>query len=85
MAVCGSTSLKELWISGRKIVLLLMWEMLFKLSFGLLTGNTLLDYVFMSITKSLSLLLAPLVGLLADVGALTPIEADPRTCTMTEF
>ena len=67
MAVCGSTSLKELWISGRKIVLLLMWEMLFKLSFGLLTGNSLLDYVFMSIMKSLSLLLAPLVGLLADV------------------
>ena len=52
----------------RKILLLLMWEVLFKLSFGLLIGNKVvtLDNIFISVTKCLSLLLAPLVGLLAD-------------------
>ena len=51
-----------------KILLLLMWEVLFKLSFGLLIGNKVmtLDNIFISVTKFLSLLLAPLVGLLAD-------------------
>ena len=47
-----------------------MWEVFFKLSWGLFIGNKevkYLDFVFMSITKCLSLLLAPLVGLLADV------------------
>ena len=68
MATPWSTvRLKELWISGRKIVLLLMWEVLFKLSLGLLLGNVVLDYEIISITMCLSLLLAPLVGLLADV------------------
>ena len=62
----------EIWrsaITCRKILLLLMWEVLFKLSFGLLIGNRVmtLDYVFISVTKSLSLLFAPFVGLLADV------------------
>ena len=65
--------LKWLWrtgISCRKILLLLMWEVLFELSWGLFIGNKEVkyhDFVFMSITKCLSLLLAPLVGLLADV------------------
>ena len=64
--------LKQLWRSGitcRKILLLLMWEILFKVSWGLLIGNKVvtLDYIFISVTKCLSLLLAPLVGLLADV------------------
>ena len=62
----------EIWrsaITCRKILLLLMWEVLFKLSFGLLIGNRVmtLDSVFISVTKSLSLFLAPFVGLLADV------------------
>ena len=63
---------KQLWrsaITWRKILLLLMWEMLFKLSFGLLIGDKIvtLDHIFISVTESVSLLLAPLVGLLADV------------------
>ena len=68
----ATLQLKQLWRSSdacRKILLLLMWEVLFKLSFGLLIENKVmtLDYIFISVTKCLSLLLAPLVGLLADV------------------
>ena len=64
--------LKQLWRSGitcHKILLLLMWEILFKFSWGMLIGNKVvtLDHIFISVTKCLSLLLAPLVGLLADV------------------
>ena len=64
-----SLSMRLLWRSGRKIILLLVWEMLFKLSFGLIVESKvmILDDIFTSITKCLSLLLAPLVGLLADV------------------
>ena len=75
MAYHRSTSLKQLRQSSilfsRKILLLLMWEMLFKLSWCLLiegtskTGN--LEIISISITESISLLLAPLAGLLADV------------------
>ena len=64
-----SLSMRLLWRSGRKIIFLLVWEMLFKLSFGLIVESkvVILDDIFTSITKCLSLLLAPLVGLLADV------------------
>ena len=72
MYMASHQSFKQLWrsaITWRKILLLLMWEMLFKLSFGLLIGNKIvtLDHIFISVTESVSLLLAPLVGLLADV------------------
>ena len=69
MASPRSFSMKQLWrsaITWRKILFLLMWEVLFKLSWGLLIENN-IDQIFISVTKCLSMLLAPLVGLLADV------------------
>ena len=64
-----SLGMRLLWRSGRKIIFLLVWEMLFKLSFGLIVESkvVILDDIFISVTMCLSLILAPLVGLLADV------------------
>ena len=54
---------------SKKILLLLVWEILFTFSFELLAWNQglVLDNVFISTTKFLSMLFAPVVGLLADV------------------
>ena len=71
----GHSRCKQWWrrspntCCSKSILLLLVWEMLFTISWGLLAWNQglFLDYAFISTTKFLSLLLAPLVGLLADV------------------
>ena len=70
----GCSHWKQWWRSpntccSKKILLLLVWEVLFTFSFEILVQNhgLILDNDFISIMKFLSMLLAPLVGLLADM------------------
>ena len=69
----GCSHWKQWWRSpntccSKKILLLLVWEVLFTFSFEILVQNhgLILDNDFISIMKFLSMLLAPLVGLLAE-------------------